>query len=108
MIIESREFGRIEVSDIPLPEGIDADVNGTYTYAGRVRAAVRMREKDRDWYQVFTMEDDGTKVCELFDGIIREKKGANGICWMCYADNKRILLGDYMYMPCLSRVQESR
>lgn len=108
MIIESREFGRIEVSDIPLPEGIDADVNGTYTYAGRVRAAVRMREKDRDWYQVFTMEDDGTKVCELFDGIIREQKGANGIRWMCYADNKRILLGDYMYMPCLSRVQESR
>lgn len=96
MIIESREFGRIEVSDIPLPEGFDMDVNGTYTYAGRVLVAVRKREKDRDWYQVFTMEDDGTKVCELFDGIIREKKGANGIRWMCYADNKRILLGDYV------------
>ena len=59
MIIESREFGRIEMSDIPLPEGIDADVNGTYTYAGRGLVAVRMREKDRDWYRVFTMEDDG-------------------------------------------------
>ena len=96
MMIESREFGRIEVTDIPLPEGIDSDVNGTYTFSGRVLAAVRHPEKDRDWYRVFTMEDDGTAVCELFDGIIRQKKGANGIRWMCFADNKRILLGDYV------------
>lgn len=96
MIIESREFGRIEVTDIPLPEGIDSNVNGTYTYSGRVLAAVRKCEKDKDWYRIFTMEDDGTKVCELYDGIIRQKKGANGIRFMCYADNKRILLGDYV------------
>ncbi len=96
MIIESKEFGRIEVTDIPLPEGIDSDVNGTYTFSGRVLAAVRRPEKDEDWYRVFTMEDDGTKVCELFDGVIRKKKGANGIRWMCFADNKRILLGDYV------------
>ncbi len=25
MIIDNREFGRIEVSDVPLPEGIDAE-----------------------------------------------------------------------------------
>lgn len=96
MIIESSEFGRIEVSDIPLPEEIDSDVNGTYTFSGRVLVAVRKPDKDKDWYRVFTMEDDGTKVCELFDGIIPQKKGANGIRWMCYTDNKRILLGDYV------------
>jgi len=96
MMIESGEFGRIEVTDIPLPEEIDSDVKGTYTFSGRVLVAVRETEKDKDWYRVFTMEDDGTAVCELFDGIVREKKGANGIRWMCYADNKRILLGDYV------------
>lgn len=95
-MIESKEFGRIEVTDIPLPEGIDSNVNGTYTPSGRVLAAVRMPEKDEDWYRVFTMEDDGTALCELFDGVIRKKKGANGIRWMCYADNRRILLGDYV------------
>ena len=96
MMIESKEFGRIGVTDIPLPEGIDSNVNGTYTFSGRVLAAVRKPEKDEDWYRVFTMEDDGTAVCELFEGVIRKKKGANGIRWMCFADNKRILLGDYV------------
>lgn len=96
MIIENTEFGRIEVTDIPLPEGIDSNINGTYTFSGRVLVAVRKPEKDEDWYRVFTMEDDGTAVCELFDGVIRKKKGANGIRWMCFADNKRILLGDYV------------
>lgn len=96
MRMENKEFGRIEVTDIPLPEGIDSNVNGTYTFSGRVLAAVRKPEKGKDWYRVFTMEDDGTKVCGLFDGVIPQKKGANGIRWMCFADNKRILLGDYV------------
>ena len=84
------------MTDIPLPEGIDSNINGTYTFSGRVLVAERKPEKDEDWYRVFTMEDDGTAVCELFDGVIRKKKGANGIRWMCFADNKRILLGDYV------------
>lgn len=110
MMIESKEFGRIEVSDIPLPEGIDSNVNGTYTYSGRVLVSVRKPEKDEDWYRVFTMEDDGTKICELFDGVIRKKKGANGIRWMCYADNKRVLLGDYVLecTPDLDSCESSR
>lgn len=96
MIIENTEFGRIEITDIPLPEGIDANISGTYTFSGRVLVAVREPQKEEDWYRVFTMEEDGTGICELFDGIIRKKKGANGIRWMCYSDNKRILLGDYV------------
>ncbi len=96
MIIENTEFGRIEVTDIPLPEGVDSNVNGTYTFSGRVLVAVREPEKEEDWYRVLTMDEDGTEICELFDGIIRKKKGANGIRWMCYSDNKRILLGDYV------------
>ena len=96
MIIDDTEFGRIEVRTLPLPEGLGSDVIGTYTYSGRVLAAVRIPEKGKDWYRVFTVEDDGTDICELFDGEIPQKKGANGIRWMCYADNKRVLLGDYV------------
>lgn len=57
MIIESREFGRIEMSDIPLPEGIDADVNGTYTYSGRVLAIdiARSMKEGRAY--------EGVKIC---------------------------------------------
>ena len=57
MIIENTEFGRVEVTDIPLPEGIDSNINGTYTFSGRVLVAVREQEKDKDWYRVFTMEE---------------------------------------------------
>lgn len=96
MIINNTEFGRVEVTTVPLPDGLGSDVIGTYTYSGRVLVAVREPEKGKDWYRVFTVEDDGTAICELFDGDIPQKQGANGIRWMCYADNKRVLLGDYV------------
>ena len=96
MIIENTEFGRIEVRNVPLPEGLGSDVIGTYTYSGRVLVAVGMPEKGADWYRVFTVGDDGSDICDLFEGVIPKKQGANGIRWMCYADNKRVLLGDYV------------
>lgn len=97
MMIESREFGRIEVRDIPLPwEG--EDISGTYTCSGRVLVSYgRAKEHEgKDWYHVVTLNDDGTDVREVFDGEIPKLSGANGIRWMCFADNKRILLGDYV------------
>ena len=100
MIIDNTEFGRVEVRTLPLPEGLGSDVIGTYTYSGRVLVAVREPEKGKDWYRVFTVEDDGTGICELFSGEIPQKPGANGIRWMCYADNRRVLLGDYVLECC--------
>lgn len=110
MIIENTEFGRVEVTDIPLPEGLDTNINGTYTFSGRVLVAVREPQKEKDWYRVFTMEEDGAGICLLYDGVIRQKKGANGIRWMCYADNRRILLGDYVLecMPDLDHCVSSK
>ena len=100
MIIDNTEIGRVEVRTLPLPEGLGSDVIGTYTYSGRVLVAVREPEKGKDWYRVFTVEDDGTGICELFSGEIPQKPGANGIRWMCYADNRRVLLGDYVLECC--------
>ncbi len=96
MIIQNKEFGRIEVTTVPLPEGLGPDVNGTYTYSGRVLVSVQRLEKGKDWYRVFSVNDDGTDICEVYDGLIPKKQGANGIRWMCFADNKRVLLGDYV------------
>ena len=96
MIIQNEEFGRIEVTTVPLPEGLGPDVNGTYTYSGRVLVSVQRQEKGKDWYRVFSVNDDGTDICEVYDGLIPKKQGANGIRWMCFADNKRVLLGDYV------------
>lgn len=97
MMIESREFGRIEVRDIPLPWESE-DISGTYTYSGRVLVScgTAKEHEGKDWYHVVTLNDDGTDVREVFDGEIPQLPGANGIRWMCFADNKRILLGDYV------------
>ena len=51
---------------------------------------------EKDYYRVFTLNDDGTDICEIYAGIIPQKPTANGIRWMCFADNRRILLGDYV------------
>lgn len=109
MLIENTEYGRIEITDIPLPDGIDTNVNGTYTFSGRVLVSVREPEKNENWYRVFTISEEGRELCELFDGVIPMKKGANGIRWMCYSDNKRILLGDYVLecTPDLDRCTSS-
>lgn len=97
MIIEDREFGRIEIRDIPLPWEAE-DISGTYTYSGRVLVSygTAKEHEGKNWYHVVTLNDDGTDVREVFDGEIPQLPGANGIRWMCFADNKRILLGDYV------------
>ena len=96
MTMENTEFGRLQVFTVPLPDQLGSDFKGTYTCSGRILVSVRMPEKARDWYRVFTIRDDGTDLCEVFDGEIPQKPGANGIRWMCYADNRRVLLGDYV------------
>lgn len=110
MIIDNTEFGRVEVTTVPLPENLGSDVSGTYTYSGRVLVSVRVPEKGKDWYRVFTVEDDGTGICEVFDGEIPQKRGANGIRWMCFADNRRVLLGDYVIEcePDLDRCERAK
>lgn len=94
MTIQDKTLGRIEVFDVPMPDGV-CDINGTYTPSGRVLVADRTRP-DADHYRLFTLNDDGTDVKRVFEGEIPQKKTANGIRYMCYADNRRVLLGDYV------------
>ncbi len=110
MIIKQTEFGPVEVTTVPLPGGLGSDVSGTYTSSGRILVSVRQPEKGEDWYRVFTIGDDGADICEVFDGCIPKKKGANGVRWMCFADNRRVLLGDYVLecAPDLDHCTEAR
>ena len=94
MTIHDQTLGRIEVFNVPLPEGTK-DVNGTYTPSGRVLVADR-KSRDQDDYAVYTLNDDGSNVRKIFDGIIPQHRTANGIHWMCFSDNRRVLLGDYV------------
>ena len=111
MMIENKEFGRIEVRDIPLPWESE-DISGTYTYSGRVLASYGTAKEHagKDWYHVVTLNDDGTDVREVFHGEIPKLQGANGIRWMCFADNKRILLGDYVLecSPDIDHCEEAK
>lgn len=90
-------MGRIEVSSIPLPETVKLH-NGTYTYSGKVLIAYRT-EKDmhiEDFYNLAVLDDEGTNLQVIFSDVIPTKPKANGIRFMPFQDNKRVLLGDYV------------
>ncbi len=85
-------LGKIEVRDLPLPKGFD-EVNATYTHSGRILLSRYLPE---DQFEVYTVNDDGSDLQLVFAGAIPQKKTANGIRWMVYQDNRRVLLGDYV------------
>ena len=103
MTIHDPTLGRIEVFTVPLPDGF-CDINGTYTPSGRVLVSVRTFP-DADHYSLFTLNDDGENLCRIFEGEIPQKKTANGIRYMCFADNRRVLLGDYV-LECTRSLDE--
>lgn len=97
MRIDTTEFGRIEISDVPLP-GDARDATATYTYSGKVFVLYR-RDSDpagEDWYHAGVLEDDGTGFHPVFSGRIPQHPKANGVRHMMFADNRRVLLGDYV------------
>lgn len=111
-MIHDEEFGRIEISTIPFPVE-PPDITGTYTSSGRVLIGYRTEEdskQGKDYYHVVTLNDDGTDLREVYAGMIPQHPTANGIRWMCYTDNKRVLLGDYVLeaTPSLDNPQSAR
>ncbi|MGI5900270.1 MAG: hypothetical protein ACOX8S_10180 [Christensenellales bacterium] len=99
-MIHDKDLGRIELRDIPLPPYME-DIFGTYTYSGKVLVAYHtVEDMDRkDWYNVATINDDGTGLSAVYSGVIPRIPRDNGMRWMCFKDNRRILLGDYV-MEC--------
>ncbi|MCA4131605.1 hypothetical protein [Arthrobacter sp. M4] len=97
MQITTNDFGRIEIADVPLP-GHVRDPSATYTYSGKVFVLYRTDEDPygEDWYHAAVVDDDGGNFSTIFSGRIPEHAKANGIRHMPFADNRRVLLGDYV------------
>lgn len=110
-MIQDKVLGRIEMATVPFPVET-SDLIGTYTFSGRVLAAYRTPEDHkagRDYYHIVTINDDGTDMREVFTGMIPEHPTANGIRWMCFSDNRRVHLGDYILeaTPSLDQPESS-
>ena len=90
-------LGRVRISTVPLPEYVRAPT-ATYLPSGKVFVLYRTEEHEpgEDWYHAAVVEDDGTGFTEVFSGRIPQKSTANGIRHMPFADNRRVLLGDYV------------
>ncbi|MGO4533500.1 hypothetical protein [Leifsonia sp. 2MCAF36] len=90
-------LGRIRIANVPLPEKVRAP-SATYLPSGKVFVLYRTDQHDpaEDWYHAAVVEDDGSGFTEVFSGRIPQKPTANGIRHMPFADNRRVLLGDYV------------
>ncbi|WP_345763490.1 hypothetical protein [Diaminobutyricibacter sp. McL0608] len=88
-------IGRIRISTVPLPGHVCAP-SATYTPGGRVFLLFRTEEDPADWMRAAVVDDDGARFREIFAGSIPQRPTANGIRHMPFADNRRMLLGDYV------------
>lgn len=95
--VRESSLGRIEIGTLPLPDSVRAP-SATYLPSGKVFVLYRTEADpdDADWYRAAIVDDDGTGFREIFSGSIPQKATANGIRHMPFADNRRILLGDYV------------
>jgi len=101
LINDSGGLGRIEVRTLPLP-GFVKEPSGTYTYSGKVLVNYKTDRdsKVKDFYNIAIVNDDGEGFKNIFSGVIEEHPKANGIRFMPFQDNTRILLGDYV-LECI-------
>ncbi|SEB08533.1 hypothetical protein [Leifsonia sp. 21MFCrub1.1] len=90
-------LGRIQISNVPLPDHVRSP-SATYLPSGKVFVLYRTDEHDaaEDWYHAAVVEDDGSGFTDVFSGRIPQKPTANGVRHMPFADNRRVLLGDYV------------
>ncbi len=91
------EFGEITVRQIPVPEDVQLEPGGIYTYSGRVAVQYRICGEEPERLHIATVNDDGSAWQEIFDGIVHLKPEGNGLRFMPFPDNRRALLGDYVF-----------
>jgi hypothetical protein len=90
-------LGRVEVRTLSLPDSVNV-TTGTYTCSGTVLVVYRKDgdSTDPDFQNIAVLNDDGTGFRNIFSGVIKQHPKANGIRYMVFADNKRVLLGDWV------------
>ena len=93
--INSSEFGEIKVRELPLPKGADPQFT-TYTPSGRVACMYKEKGDAPDTIHLMTMEDDGSGICNIYDGPWKPIYRSNGFRYMPFNDNKRAYIGDFI------------
>ncbi|MBO6159731.1 MAG: hypothetical protein J6P72_10820 [Firmicutes bacterium] len=93
--IDSKEFGSIQVRDIPMPEGVNPGFT-TYTPSGRVSVQYHVPGEADNYYHIISMNDDGSNVHEIFAGDMTPIYRSNGYRYMPFNDNKRAYIGDWI------------
>lgn len=96
--INCNGIGRVQISSVPMPACVKQLLSGTYTYSGKVLISYKTESdiNTTDFYNLAILNDDGTDFKVLYSGLIPTKTKANGIRYMPFKDNKRVLLGDYV------------
>ena len=97
VIQDPNGLGRMEISTIPMPA--DArEITATYTFSGSVLVAFKTEQDGevKDYWNIAVTNDDGSAFRTIFFGPVPKHPKANGIRFMVFADNRRVLLGDYV------------
>lgn len=90
-------IGRVIVDTVPLPEGITEANHPMYTSSGKILFANSEKADGRkDYFDIATINDDGSDYRVIYSGVIPMHPTANGFRMMPFADGKRVLLGDYV------------
>ncbi len=91
-------IGRVFISTIPMPSTVALVDCATYTYSGKVLVTYKTANdiNTTDFWNIAVCNDDGTCFKNIFSGVITPNAKANGIRYMPFQDNKRVLLGDYV------------
>jgi len=97
IINDTGGLGKVEVSTVPMPDFVRV-MSATYTYSGKVLVFYTTSQdpKVSDYINIAIANDDGTDFKNIFSGVIKQHKKANGIRHLPFQDNKRVLLGDYV------------
>lgn len=100
-----KSFGRVDVTTLPVPAYVSGRYNGTFTFSGSVLVTYQEAGDagKQDFYRLAVVQAEGSGFRPIFSGEIPQKPGANGIRFMCFQDNKRILLGDYV-LECMPNI----
>lgn len=93
--INSEEFGKVLVRELPLPEGADPQFT-TYTPSGRVACMYYEKDDPENFIHIMTLNDDGSEICHVYDGEWKSIYRSNGFRYMPFADNKRAYIGDFI------------
>ena len=92
----TEEFGRLEAITMRLPDHVKPR-SSTYTYSGKVLVTYHTDRdpKTKGYYNIAVVNDDGSDFKKIYSGVLLHKK-ANGVRYMPFQDNKRILLGHHI------------